>query len=210
MKWTKVVTLLIIVSYSYGQNTKLFIELPVLSYDINSHPNLKDGLNSYYFNKIYIPNLRIGINRKLLYIGIETYSNVIHNLDYPISLGDIIWSSIDSYSLLIGLEKEIEKISARLNVGLTYNDSSLGVYRSSSIHDWELKLCYGFNPIGPLISTNLKYEVFKKFNLRLNVRLNPMLRSFQRSRYSCPLDFLDHDRIHYMIAQLAIGYDINL
>jgi hypothetical protein len=197
------------VNYSYGQETTLRIELPLLSYDVTSLSSLDNGFNDYYFNDYFIPNLRAGLIRNGLYIGVETYSSVILYYGYR-STASILAFKAESYSLLVGLEKDLYKFSARFNIGVTYNDKPIGTYVEYPVHESEIRICYGFNAFGPLVSTNLKYEIFKNLSLSLNLRVNPMLKSYRRIPNSCPVDFGDHDRVHYLVAQFAVGYDIDL
>ncbi len=210
LKWSKVFALLAIANYSYGQETKLTIELPLLSYDISSLSSLDRGFNGYYSNDYFIPNLRVGLMRNGLYVGFETYYTLILNYN-DLNLASILRLKVESYSLLAGLERDFDRISARFTLGVTYNDAPIGAYVDNIIiHTWEPRTCYGFNAFSPLVSTNIKYAFYRNFSVGLNLRLNPMLKPYQRISNSCPNDFLDHDRVHYMVAQLTIRYDIDL
>jgi len=209
LKWIKVILFLCTAQWLYGQQTKLVIDLPILSYDINSHYSIKNSISNDYHNEYFIPNLRLGIKRNHFYGGFEVYSSLYHNLNLPWSTHDLMVVTIETYSLLTGVNLAFDNLSVGLNIGASYNNRALGTYKYFSINEWETKPCYGFNTFSPLVAANLRYKVWRNISIGLNLRFNPMLKSYQNQFNSCPPDFLDHDRIHYGVGQLTVGYDLS-
>lgn len=202
-----IVALLICLSFQLlGQGIKFNVGIPVLSHNLTSVDEIANGANNDYFNNIWLPNLRIGMSYKSVYFGIDTYSARILTIkDLEYRDGVIGAVSLESYSFLLGYQKDVDKVKFRAGSGVTFNDDSLGYYTDFR-GGFESFPCYESNPWSFIFWSSIDYAIWNKVTVGINLRFNPMLQEFNSGSIVPCFNPHGHDRIHYFVSQLIIGY----
>ncbi len=191
-----------------GQAVKFEISIPLMSHKVTNIDVLKSNINKSYVNDYYIPNFRFTAKYKRFISGIEYYKHSRQSHQYVKNeLSEIsISTNINSISLLLGLEilnQNSVKISG--GIGITYHHPVLVIYPFKIQSVFAGSEYSETNNFGALFWLSLSKSIYNKFNIGLNLRYNPMFKSFY-DKTPKRGDSLGYDRLNYFVSQLSIGY----
>ncbi len=191
-----------------AQKMKFEISLPLISHQTTNIQALRNDFNKSYDNDSYIPNFRFTAKYVRFISGIEYYkhtqfANKVICTEY--STTDINLN-VNSISVLLGYELlNLNSFSINLGSGLTYHKPYLVFYFENYIIEG-----YPYpvtNKFGALFWLSASKRIYKNFNIGLNLRYNPMFKSFYDVAPNRG-DIYGHDRLNYFISQVSIGYQI--
>jgi len=192
---------------SIGQNVKFELSIPLLSYHTDNISDISSGFNTQYTNG-FIPQFRFTAKYKRIIGGFEHYyygsfSGIKEHVE-----GKINSLRVKSFSMLLGYELyNSPSFSIRMGSGITYHKPNLAVYYDQEIHVWGGTICYEDNELGALFWVSFSKQIFKQWNVGLNLRYNPMFNEFGSNYTSdCAIPH-EHDRYNYFITQLMVGYE---
>ena len=190
----------------YSQNWKFGVEIPIVLHQVSSPSEIPDELYIFSNDKKYIPNLTIHTTYKSFVFGVSRYYFKSHNKSTSRIEGILVEMILHTYSLYIGKECSFRKLNLMGGIGVTYNDWPIAFYNDYYPRPWEVWTCTEENTWGPMFWSSLRYNAYKGINIGLNIRLNPMLMPFKFNKNN-PCSFPHtHDRIHYLVTQITLGY----
>lgn len=196
-------------SIAYTQKFEHELSFPLLNYQLTNIIRFKSGLNTHYWNQFFLPNLRYTLKYKKNIVGLEHYySYEFRNVLRP-EEGKLTLLKIESYSVLVGRQFNFNKTyNLSSGLGVTYFNSYIGAYRDYYPQPYEVSICYEYNPLSLLFWSSFNVQLYKKLQLGINVRANPMFHDFKIYKFNpsgCKVQH-DHDRLHLFVSQLSLGY----